>query len=191
MQQYNLTSIEVDLAVLIFMAQDEEGHPEYLYRWYKCHGRDTLIEALKALKDKDVIKKAYKLPDGQEFRVNDIEFSHNFTKNYIKHSGQMGAELWEAYPSQAIINGKAISLKNIIKEQTGYRSLDDFFFAYAKSIKFNPEKHKEVIDITQRANKAGLINEGILSYVGNKRWDILANEFDNGVLDYGTDITFE
>jgi hypothetical protein len=103
----------------------------------------------------------------------------------------MGKELWEAYPSFMIINGKAVSLKNIIKENVGYKSLDDFFFAYGKAIKFNPVKHKEILEITEKAAQAGMLNEGILSYVGNQRWDILKHEFENGAIDYGTEITFE
>jgi hypothetical protein len=192
MQQYQLTSNEIDLAVAIFMAQDEEGNPQYLMTWYKIHGHEIFKNSLTGLKSKEVITRNFIIPaEGARFSPNSVEFNKNFLKNYLKHSGQMGKELWEAYPSFMIINGKAVSLKNIIKENVGYKSLDDFFFAYGKAIKFNPVKHKEILEITEKAAQAGMLNEGILSYVGNQRWDILKHEFENGAIDYGTEITFE
>jgi hypothetical protein len=192
MQHYGLTSNEIDLAVAIFMAQDEEANPKYLMTWYKIHGHEIFKNSLIGLKNKEVILKSFIIPvEGARFSPNSVEFNKTFLKIFLKHSGQMGKELWEAYPSFMIINGRAMSLKNIIKENVGYRNLDEFFFAYGKSIKFDPEKHKEVLEITEKANKAGMLNEGILSYVGNQRWDILKHEFENGALDYGVEITFE
>jgi hypothetical protein len=37
-----------------------------------------------------------------------------------------------------------VSLKNISKK---FDSLDEFFFAYSSTIKHNPEKHKEIMEI--------------------------------------------
>lgn len=189
MNSYNLSSNDFDLIQMIFMAQEEEGHPEYLYQWFKIHGVDVFRACLQELKDKGVILKSYEIPErGANFTPDDIEFNQVFMKAYYKHSGDMGAELFKAYPSFVNINGKAASLKNISKY---YSSLDDFFFTYGKSIKFNPEKHQLVMELLGKAKELDLIHYGILEFVTSQKWLTLEEEIDNGIMNRNTEVKFE
>ena len=61
-----------------------------------------------------------------------------------KHSGELGEELWDAYPDYTISDGRRYSWKNIGKR---FNSMEDFYYFYGKQINHNPEKHREVLDI--------------------------------------------
>lgn len=189
MSNHNLTSENLDLVLALFMAQDEESHPEFLTSWFKIHGSESLIQNIEELKDKNIILKQYKTPNkGDKFDPNDIEFNKNFLKSYLKHSGEMGFELFSKYPSFTNINGKVVSLKNISKY---FSSLDDFFFSYGKAIKFNPERHKEVLSLLDKAIELNIIHYGILEFVVSQKWITLKEEVENGVLNYDTKFELE
>lgn len=189
MSGYNLTSENFDLIQMIFMAQEEEGHPEFLGQWFKIHGVEKFRSNLQELKDKGIILASYEIPvKGSVFSPDDVEFNKNFLKAYYKHSGEMGAELFKAYPSFVNINGKAASLKNVSKY---YSSLDDFFFTYGKSIKFNPIKHAEILELLEKAKNAQLIHYGILEFVTSQKWLTLEEELENGVMNCNTEVKFE
>ena len=76
----------------------------------------------------------------------EIEFNSNFLKKYFKLTGQLGQELYNAYPSYMYINGKIVSLKNISKI---FKDLNELYFKYASIIKHNVNKHKEILDILE------------------------------------------
>lgn len=189
MNSYNLTSENFDLIQMLFMAQEEEGHGEYLGQWFKIHGVDKFRSNLKELQEKGIILKSYKIPEkGQQFDPDNVEFNKTFMKAYYKHSGDMGGELFSIYPSFVNINGKACSLKNISKY---YSSLDDFFFAYGKAIKFDPIKHEEILELVKSASKLGLLHYGILEFVTSQKWLTLAEEIENGIMNRDVEIKFE
>ena len=85
----------------------------------------------------------------------------------MQHSQDLGMELFMAYPSTTTINNRVFSLRNIAKV---YSSMDDFCFAYGKIIKFNPEKHKEIMDILEYAKEINLIKSGIVDFVISMKW---------------------
>ena len=189
MTEYNLTSNEFDLIQVIFMAQEEEGNSQYLYQWFQIHKSEVLSETLIGLQNKGIILNSYKIPKkGESFSPDDIVFNKNFTKNYLKHSGELGAELFNAYPSFVNINGKAASLKNISKY---YQSLDDFFFSYGKAIKFNPVKHNEIIELVEKAKDLNLLHYGILEFVVSQKWLTLEAELENGIMNTNMEVKFE
>lgn len=94
-----------------------------------------------SLKEKGIIHKNY---NPEVYNPNDIEFNKSFMKSWIKNSGKLGQELFDAYPSFLNINGKYCSLKNIAKK---YNSLDEFFFAYSSAIGHSIDEHKKVLDL--------------------------------------------
>ena len=167
MATYQLTADELLLIYLTFLARDEEGHPEYFTQWFNNGGQNKLRDLFDSLKEKGVILKSY---NPEKYIPNDIEFNKNFLRTWFKGSGEMGRELFNAYPSFININGKMLPLRDISKR---FSSIDDFTFFYANQIKHNPEKHKEIMELLSWAKEHGHINFGITSFVVSNQWKAL------------------
>ena len=170
---YNLTADELLVIYLTFLARDEENQPEYFAKWFSNGGNEKLRSIFESLKSKGIIHKDY---NPSTYDPNDIEFNKNFLKSWLKNSGEMGQELFDEYPSWGSVNGRTIPLKNIAKK---FNTLDEFFFAYSSTIKHNPQKHKEVMDILKWAKENGKITSGILDFVISQQWIALQQLRDN------------
>ena len=164
---YNLTADELLLVYLTFLAQEEEGHPEFFAKWFGNGGKSKLKDLFESLKQKGIIHKDY---NPKTYNPDDIEFNKNFLKSWLKGSGEMGMELFHAYPPYLTINGKSYPLRNIAKK---FNSIEDFSFHYGTQIKHNPEKHKEIMELLEWAKENNKINIGILEFVCSHGWDSL------------------
>lgn len=174
MATYNLTSEELLLIYLTFLARDEEGnHSEYFTKWFNNGGKDRLRILFNSLKDKGVIVKSY---NPETYNPNEIEFNKFFLRGWIKGSGELGQELFNAYPSFGLINGKYVPLRDISKR---FSSLDDFFFFYGKEIGNNPDKHKRIMEILTWAKDNHLVNFSILNFVLSHQWEALEDLRNN------------
>lgn len=162
MIKYSLLPEELLIIKLIFLAQ--EDHSEYLSKYFsqmplKGTPRDTLL----SLQEKGIINKSYKIPAvGTAFNPKDVDFNKVVVKSFMQHSGDMGMELFMNYPSFVNINGRNCSLKNISKS---FKSMDDFCFAYGKSIKFNPDMHLRVMNALEFGKENSLLHYGISEFV--------------------------
>lgn len=174
---YNITAEELLVVYLTFLARDEEGHPEYFSKWFSNGGSTRLRSIFESLKEKGIILKDYN-PD--TYDPNDIRFNKNFLKSWVKNSGEMGQELFDAFPPFLEVPGKWYPLKNIAKK---YNTLDEFFFAYSSAIKHNPEKHKEVLELLEWGKKNNQINYGITEFVISRKWEELKYLRDRGISD--------
>lgn len=163
----NLTADELLVIYLTFLAQDEEGHPEYFRKWFENGGNKQLREIFESLKSKGIIHKDY---NPSEYNPNDIEFNKIFLKSWIKNSNELGMELFDAYPKYLYINGKLAPLRNISKK---YDSLEDFCFAYASAIKHNPDKHNEIMKLLKWGIEHNKINFGLTEFVVSHKWEDL------------------
>lgn len=175
MNKYQLTADELFLIKLIWYAQDE--HPEFLTRFFTQNSLSKSIrELLFNLQDKEIIVKSYKIPEkGVEFNPNDVIFNKNVLKSFIRYSGELGMDLFNNYPAFVYINGKSFSLRNVTKL---YKSLEEMCFAYGEAIKFNPETHKEVMELLEYAKENNLINSGICQFIAERQWDMYAQMRD-------------
>lgn len=167
MIKYLLTPDEMYLIKLIFYAQ--EGYNEYLNKFYSQGTFNKDVHAmLQSLQNKNIINKSYKIPSkGSVFNPTDVDFNKNVLKSYLQHSQDLGMELFMAYPSTTVINNKVFSLRNIAKV---FSSMDDFCFAYGKAIRFDPEKHAEIMEILKYAKENNLIKSGIVDFVISMKW---------------------
>ena len=183
MTKYQIFPEELLFIKLVFLAQ--EGHPEYLSKYFsqmplRGAPRDTML----SLQEKGIINKSYKIPEkGKTFNPLDIDFNKNFMKSYLQHSYDMGMELFMNYPPYMIINGKQFSLRNIAKS---FKNLDDFAFAYGKAIKFDVEKHKEIIELVEWAKEVNILNFGIIEFITSLKWLELKELKENGLTTFNT-----
>lgn len=177
MIRYGLTPDELFLIKLIWYAQD--GHNEYLSEYFSENQltlelRDVLI----SLQKKGIINKTYEVPQkGSILNPQDVDFNKSVVNSFLKHSQTLGMELFEAYPAFTIINGRTFSLRNITKL---YKSLDDMCFEYGKAIKFNPDLHKEVLELLEWGKENGHVSSGICDFIASNQWLTLKELRDNG-----------
>ena len=172
---YNLTFDEFFLIYMTLLARDEEGHAEYISKWFSNGGNNRLKNLFNSLKEKGIIHKSY---NPEVYNPNNVEFNKNFIKGWYKQSGEMGQELFDEYPSFVEVKGKLYSLKNISKK---FYSLDEFYFYYSAAIGHNLEKHKEVMEILKWAKEKNLVNFGILEFVASRKWSLFKEMRDKGL----------
>ena len=179
---YNLSADELLLVYLSFISQREEGlgagHGEYFAKWYSGGGQEKLRSLFESLKAKGIIKKDY---NPESFNPSEVDFNKTFLKGFLKHSDELGKELWEAYPGYSILNGVRYNWKNICGKNSPFNSLEQFFFFYSKEISHNPEKHKKVMDILKWAIDNNQIRFGIREFVTSHKWDELEQLRKEGV----------
>lgn len=176
MSEYKLTADELLLVYLTFIAQSENGsNTNYFLRWYDSCGKYNLKNLFESLKEKGVILKNY---NPSAYVPEEIEFNSNFLKKYFKLTGQLGQELYNAYPSYMYINGKIVSLKNISKV---FRDLNELYFKYASIIKHNVNKHKEILDILEWAKSQDLVTVSLPEFIISCKWNEYKELRDKGV----------
>lgn len=176
MSEYKLTADELLLVYLTFIAQSENGsNTNYFLRWYDSCGKYNLKKLFESLKEKGVILKNY---NPSAYIPEEIEFNSNFLKKYFKLTGQLGQELYNAYPSYMYINGKIVSLKNISKI---FRDLNELYFKYASIIKHNVNKHKEILDILEWAKSQDLVTVSLPEFIISCKWNEYKELRDKGV----------
>ena len=66
--------------------------------------------------------------------------------------------------------------------------MDDFFFFYGKSIRWNPEAHAEVIRLVEYAKENNLINCSLATFVINQRWREIQAAIKQGIGTYQSSI---
>ena len=181
MIKYQLTPDEFFLMKLIFFAQ--EGQDQYISQFAnECGFEKPIREILTSLQNKGVINKSYVIPQaGEVFNPQDVDFNKNVLNQFFQHSQDLGMELFEAYPPFTVINGKTFSLRNISKN---FRDLDDMCWQYGKVIKFNQQKHEEIMELLEFGKENNLIHSGISDFILSQGWMALQvyKDEDMGVM---------
>lgn len=210
-RESKLTPNELETVTALLMAQEEDcyweddayqteqEHPknkrdtEYLLVLQTLLGKQYLREILLSLQNKGVILKTVKLPDpkgDQPLKIDDVKLNKNFLKKYLRHSGEMFWELYNAYPEVCEINGRLMSLRNTFG-QGGWSNIDEAASFYAQRIGFNAKTHKEIIQLVEDGKEKGLINSGLVKFLRGEEWRNLENLTTKG--GYGnvnTDVNF-
>ena len=98
----------------------------------------------------------------------------------------MGYELFEAYPKLLYIDNRPVPLRNIVKN---FNSFEDFAFAYGKAIKFDEEKHQEVLELLRWGVENDIVCYNICEFVVSFKWEELKQMRDNGYMNSTYDTT--
>ena len=181
MIKYQLTPDEFFLMKLIFFAQ--EGQDKYISQFAnECGFEKPIREILTSLQNKGVINKSYVVPQaGEIFNPQDVDFNKTVLNQFFQHSQDLGMELFEAYPPFTIINGKTFSLRNISKN---FKDLDDMCWQYGRAIRFNQQKHEEIMELLEFGKENNLIHSGISDFILSQGWMALQvyKDEDMGVM---------
>ncbi len=182
MIKHQLSANELFTLRMILYAQD--NHEEYLNNYFTQCSEMNLRNILVSLQQKGIINKDYIIPTaGTKFNPRDVRFNKNLLKDYIKHSEELGMELFQNYPAFTNINGKTFSLRNITKL---YKSIDEMCFAYGKEIKFDPVQHQKVMNLLEWAKDNNQIHSGICDFIASRKWLDYEQIKNNGSIIFDT-----
>ena len=179
LDKYGLTPNEL-LVVRILLILQDDGEEQLFQKLMVTlkHINLPLREVLEQLQKKEIILKSYKIPkSGEKFDPYAIPITKNFIKALYKSSFEMGKELFDSYPQFGNINGNLIPLRGISKK---FDSLEQAYFKYGKSIGFNPEKHKTIIELVDWARENNILNCSLASFIVNEGWHDLNALKNNG-----------
>lgn len=179
LDKYGLTPNELLIVRILLILQDD-GEEELFQKLITTlkHVNLSLREVLEQLQKKEIILKSYKIPkSGEKFDPYAIPINKNFTKTLYKSSFEMGKELFDSYPQFGNINGNLIPLRGISKK---FDSLEQAYFKYGKSIGFNPDKHKTIIELVNWAKENNILNCSLASFIVNEGWHDLNALKNNG-----------
>ena len=179
LDKYGLTPNEL-LVVRILLILQDDGEEQLFQKLMVTlkHINLPLREVLEQLQKKEIILKSYKIPkSGEKFDPYAIPINKNFIKALYKSSFEMGKEQFDSYPQFGNINGNLIPLRGISKK---FDSLEQAYFKYGKSIGFNPEKHKTIIELVDWARENNILNCSLASFIVNEGWHDLNALKNNG-----------
>lgn len=177
MERFGLTAEENLVVELLFLCI--EGRcTDLIVRYYNLPITKTgLGKVLISLQDKGVILKSCKFKEGSEFDPDTIAFNENFLKFYRKTSGELGMELYKAYPNEVVIQGQCITLKNWGKK---FNTEEEMYYRYGKSIGWNLAKHQHVLELIQWSKEHDLfgLNINIADFIISKMWESIEEHRD-------------
>lgn len=179
LDKYGLTPNEL-LVIRILLILQDDGDEQLFQKLMVTlkHINLPLREVLEQLQKKEIILKSYKIPkSGEKFDPYAIPINKNFIKALYKSSFEMGKELFDSYPQFGNINGNLIPLRGISKK---FDSLEQAYFKYGKSIGFNPEKHRTIIELVNWARENNILNCSLASFIVNEGWHDLNALKNNG-----------
>lgn len=187
MERFSLTAEEVLVIELLFVAIESKSLDCIAAYYHLPIDKTGIRDLLLSLQNKGVILKTFKVPaKGETLDVEAIDFNSNFMKFYRKTSGELGEEFFKAYPNEAVIQGQSVTLKNWAKK---FKSEDEMFFQYGKSIGWNYEKHLHVLEMIKWSKEHDLfgLNMNIGDFIISKMWESIEQHKDgDGAITFDT-----
>ena len=147
LEKYNLTPTELMTIRTILLAQDNQE--DYLFKFNNILTKTDVkfIDILISLQNKQIITKAYKIPnEGESFEFEDVTFNKSIVRAFYRASFELGKELFNVYPQTTIVNGVIYALRRVSKK---FNSLEDAFRVYGKTIRWDEELHNEIIELVK------------------------------------------
>ena len=187
LDKYKLTCNELMFIRTLLLLQNEKN--EDMFQRYIESLRDNgirLREIISTLQSKGIILKSFPiLDDGQPFDPYEIPLNKNFVKNLYRSSFEMGKELFDIYPQSTMINGSTVFLRTVARH---FDSLEECYFKYGRAIRWNEERHKEIIELVIWGKENNLICQSLSSFVINNAWLDLKSikDGDSGNINFDT-----
>ena len=173
MEKYRITSDELLFLTVLLLLQDGEGDYTFISQYLSLPTdcRNGIRESLISLQNKEIITKAYKVPNvGEKFIPEDVTINKNFVKNFYRCSFDMGKELFEIYPMFGLINGEPVGIRSVSKK---FDSLEDFYRYYGKTISWKPEKHEYIMELVKWAKEKNFLVTTLANFVIDHKWEEL------------------
>lgn len=171
-EKYGIAPNELLLLQILLLVQEDDA-PEIVkdYFYLRTCSKGNTREMLIKLQDCGIINKSFKIPEiGAYIDPHSIPFNKNVIKDYYKCSFEAGKELFEVYPQFATINGNVVGIRSVSKK---YDSLEDFYRAYGKIISWNPEKHRDIINLVMWGKENNIINCTLANFIIDQKWNDL------------------
>ncbi len=149
-----------------------EGDNSYLFKYFtECAQTGAPRDVLASLQKKSIISKEYEIPEkGSPLITQNIIFSESFIQKYFKTSFSAGRELFDEYPPfLKMDNGVLLPARNLVSKVV-FKSIDDFFFFYCKTIKFDAFLHAQIIQSLRFAKENDLVRSSIVEYCISQKW---------------------
>lgn len=186
--KYSITPNELMMIRSLLILQDNENEElfkDYVEAMYPCGVK--LRDMLLSLQEKGIIlKTGFKIPnEGEKFDPYAIPINKAFLKNLYRSSFEMGKELFNVYPQWGIIQGCTVPLRTIARK---FDSLEDAYFRYGRSIRWNPDKHKQIVELVKWAKENNILNCSFASFIVNNGWIDLESLKDGDTNNIRTDM---
>lgn len=171
--KYGLDATDLLVVRTILIYQEEQSNILFnlisALKQCKIDFREILVK----LQSKGIITKEYKIPNkGETFNPLDIAINKNVIKTIYKGSFELGKELFEVYPQFGTINNSVVTLRGVSKH---FDSLEDCYFKYGKAIRWNIDRHNEIIDLVNWAKENNVLCKSLGAFVVDNGWnDLLA-----------------
>lgn len=187
LNKYGLTANEL-LVIRVLLLFQNEQQKELLHNLITTLKRINLSlrDILIQLQNKEIILKSWKVPcEGCSFNPEEIPINKNFIKNIYKCSFEIGKELFDTYPQFTQINNCVVPLRTVAKH---FDSLEQAYFKYGKAIRFNIEKHNEIVSLVSWAKENDILKCSLSSFIINEGWnDLNTLKNDGGVANVNYD----
>lgn len=184
-EKYQISPNELFLIRILILATQEETEA-YVWRFLSVpeEMRGSVRALLVSLQNKGIIRKSYKIPEaGQRFYPSEVKFNQNFLKTFYKSSFDIGEELFEAYPKYTYINGIRTPIRNVANK---FNTLEDFFKAYGKAIKYDEKTHKHIIELIEWAKNdpegSNYLCMSLANFVIERKWEDLEDLRDGNTI---------
>lgn len=173
MEKYSISPNELFLTRILLLAQ-EDYTENYILRFMQLpeEVRGSLSESLQHLQDRGIILKSYNIPGkGEIFNPSLVPINKVVEKCFHRYAFDMGIELFETYPMFGNINGTTVSLRGVARK---FDSLEEFYRVYGKTIKWDPNLHKHILELIDWAkNNTKYLNMSISTFVIEHKWEEL------------------
>lgn len=196
MEEYKLTAEMLFVLKLLFEVHDaiETSDSSSLYEsktrfnsfFHEKFNTINQLDTIHALEERNILVKT-EIPKSITFvDAEKLTFNKNFLKRFRRFSFEMGSELWDVYPKLGYVNDKEIPLTSL----KTFNSCDELYSYYAKSIKYDEEKHRNILRLIEWAKDTGnsFVNMNIEAFVKGRVWEAISEFQDSGDTSYETKI---